>query len=104
MRSCEGTGRNIEQAINNALLELKAAREDVDIKILSEGGFLKKAKVLVSISEDAIDKYEKREKLKEELLKEESPDEDFAETFVKKKRQHYIPCKNKYKKKYFYKI
>ena len=85
MRSCEGTGRNIEQAINNALLELKAAREDVDIKILSEGGFLKKAKVLVSISEDAIDKYEKREKLKEELLKEESPDEDFAETFVKKK-------------------
>lgn len=85
MRSCEGTGRNIEQAINNALLELKAAREDVDIKILSEGGFLKKAKVLVSISEDAIDKYEKREKFKEELLKEETSDEDFAETFVKKK-------------------
>ena len=54
MRSCEGTGKNIEQAINNALLELKASREDVDIKILSEGGFLKKAKVLVSISEDAL--------------------------------------------------
>lgn len=85
MRSCEATGKNIEQAINNALLELKASREDVDIKILSEGGFLKKAKVLVSISEDALDKYEKREKLKEELLKEENSDEDFAETFVKKK-------------------
>ena len=84
MRSCEGTGKNIEQAIQNALLELKASREDVDIKILSEGGFLKKAKVLVSISEDAIDKYEKREKLKEDLLKEEN-DEDFVERFVKKK-------------------
>jgi len=84
MRSCEGTGKNIEQAVQNALLELKAAREDVDIKILNEGGFLKKAKVLVSISEDAIDKYEKREKLKETLAKEES-DEDFAETFVKQK-------------------
>ena len=40
MRSCEATGKNIEQAIQNALLELKAAREDVDIKILSQGGFL----------------------------------------------------------------
>lgn len=84
MRSCEGTGKNIEQAINNALLELKASREDVDIKILSEGGFLKKAKVLVSISADAVEKYEKREKFKEELSKEET-DEDFAENFMKRK-------------------
>lgn len=41
MRSCEATGKNIEQAIENALFELKASREDVDIKILSEGGFEK---------------------------------------------------------------
>lgn len=85
MRSCEGTGKNIEQAINNALLELKATREDVDIKILSEGGFLKKAKVLVSISNDAIEKYEKREKLKETLLKDDVNDEEFAENFIKQK-------------------
>ncbi len=84
MRSCEGTGKNIEQAVQNALLELKASREDVDIKILNEGGFLKKAKVLVTISEDAIEKYEKREQFKKELLKEEN-DEDFAENFMKKK-------------------
>jgi len=84
MRSCEGTGKNIEQAIQNALLELKAAREDVDIKILNEGGFLKKAKVLLTISEDAIEKYEKREKFKEELSKQEN-DEDFAENFMKQK-------------------
>ena len=87
MRSCEATGKNIEQAIQNALLELKAAREDVDIKILSQGGFLKKARVVVSISEDALDKYEKREKLKETLAKEEKqgPEEEFVETFIKKK-------------------
>lgn len=60
MRSCEATGKNIEQAIENALFELKAPREDVDIKILSEGGIFKKAKVLVSISEDALPKYEKK--------------------------------------------
>jgi len=85
MRSCEGIGKNIEQAIQNALLELKASREDVDIKILNEGGFLKKAKVLVSISEDAIEKYEKKEKFKEELKRQEVADEDFAENFIKRK-------------------
>ncbi len=65
-RSVEATGRNIEQAIENALFELKAPREDVDIKILSEGGLFKKAKVVVSISEDVIDKYEAREKSRKE--------------------------------------
>ncbi len=64
--SVEATGKNIEQAIENALFELKAPREDVDIKILSEGGLFKKAKVVVSISDDVIDKYEKKEKIKEE--------------------------------------
>ncbi len=90
MQPVEATGKNIEQAIQNALLELKAPREDVDIKILSEGGLFKKAKVLVSISEDAIEKYQKREKLKEELKKEEikeekSEEKDFAEEFMKNK-------------------
>ncbi len=84
MKSCEGTGKNIEQAIQNALLELKASREDVDIKILSEGGFLKKAKVLVTISQDALEKYEKREELKKSLAEEEN-DEDFAEKFINKR-------------------
>lgn len=98
MKSCEATGKNIEQAVENALFELKAAREDVDIKILSEGGFLKKAKVLVSISEDALDKYEKREKLKE-TLKEEDNDEDFAEKFVKTKIAETKTAEKKVEKK-----
>ena len=60
----EATGKNIEKAIENALFELKAPREDVDIKILEQGGLFKKARVLVSISEDARDKYIKREEIK----------------------------------------
>lgn len=67
MLSCEGIGKNIEQAIENALFELKAPREDVDIKILNEGGLFKKAKVLVSISDDAKAKYEKKVEKKEEV-------------------------------------
>ena len=85
MLSCEATGKNIQQAIENALFELKATKEDVDIKILSEGGFLKKAKVLVTISEDAREKYEKKEKLKKAVEAEEKSDEDFAKEFMKQK-------------------
>ena len=71
MISVEAVGKTIEKAIENALLELKAPREDVDIKILSEGGIFKKAKVLVSISEDALPKYEKHKKfVKQEKEKE----------------------------------
>lgn len=86
MRECEATGKTIEQAVQNALLELKAAREDCDIKILSEGGFLKKAKVLVSISPDALEKYEKKDKIRKTLVEEEN-DGDFAENFLKKKNE-----------------
>ena len=75
MLSCEGIGKNIEQAIENALFELKASREDVDIKIISQGGFLKKARVVVTISPDAVEKYEKKNALKAELLKEEKQEE-----------------------------
>lgn len=87
MKSCEATGKNIEQAIENALLQLRASREDVDIKILSEGGFLKKAKVLVSISADALEKYEKKEQVRKALVEEDERenDDDFAENFLKKK-------------------
>src|SRR5690554_908482 len=70
MLSAEGTGRSIEKAIENALLELKAKREDVDIKILEEGGIFKKAKVLVTISEDSEEKYKKTEKERKDKVEE----------------------------------
>lgn len=82
-RSVEATGRNIEQAIENALFELKAPREDVDIKILSEGGLFKKAKVVVSISEDVIDKYEAREKSRKEEDKQEKEETKKEEEEIK---------------------
>ena len=71
MKSCEGIGKTIEKAIENALLELKATREDVDIKIIDEGGLFKKAKVLVTISEECLDKYENRKNISEDEENEE---------------------------------
>lgn len=81
MFSAEGIGKTIEKAIENALLELKATREDVDIKILNEGGLFKKAKVLVTISEDARAKYEKRKKFVEDekQVEEKKPQEQKVE-------------------------
>ena len=69
MKSCEGIGKSIEKAIDNALERLNAKREDVDIKILEEGGLFKKAKVLVTISEDCEEEYEKRAKEIEDAYK-----------------------------------
>lgn len=79
MLECEATGKNIEQAIENALFELKALREDVDIKILEQGGLFKKAKVLVRISDDAVEKYQKVRALRDEapaIKKTEVPKEE----------------------------
>ena len=45
MLEVTATGKNIEKAIEEALFQLKASREDVDIKILEEGGLFKKARV-----------------------------------------------------------
>ncbi len=78
MIECEATGRNIEQAITNALYELKALREDVDIKILEQGGLFKKAKVYVKISDDALDKYVKPKQNLTDI--ENKDDEEIKET------------------------
>ena len=80
MLQAEGTGKTIEKAIENALLELKAPREDVDIKILNEGGLFKKAKVLVSISKDVEEKYQAKSKKKEKIeVKEEKQEVEISE-------------------------
>lgn len=94
--SVEAAGKNIEQAIENALFELKAPREDVDIKIITEGGLFKKAKVVVSISEDAIEKYEKREKVKKEEAQAEEVKEEVKE--VKKAEKKAVKAEKKEEK------
>ena len=45
MKKYEFTGKNIQAAIDNGLKQLNLKQEDVDIKIISEGGLFSKAKV-----------------------------------------------------------
>lgn len=65
MREVEATGKTIEKAIENGLKELNTTMENVDIKILSEGGLFSKAKVLITMSEPE-KKEEKKESAKAE--------------------------------------
>lgn len=68
----EFVGRNVQQAIEKGLKELGKSQEDVDIKIIDQGGFFKKAKVEL-IYEDAVEeniKEEENVKIKEETKKE----------------------------------
>lgn len=87
MLSVEGIGKNVEKAIENALLELKAPREDVDIKIIEEGGLFKKAKVLVTISEDCKEKYEKKEKIIQNIVDDEEEKLDIKAMFADLKKE-----------------
>ena len=62
MKIIEVTGKNVEDAINNALMELKVTRDRVEVETLEEGskGFLniigvKPAKVRVTLKRNNID-------------------------------------------------
>ncbi len=59
----EATGKSVEIAIQNGLLECGLKREDVEIKVLDEGGLFKKAKVLLTWGE-------KKEEIVEEIVEE----------------------------------
>lgn len=66
-----GIGKNVEKAIEDALVQLKTSRDNVDIKIIETGGLFKKAKVQVSISQDYLQEYKNKEKQKQKLIQEE---------------------------------
>ena len=47
----EASGKSVELAIQNGLLECGKKREDVEIKVVENGGLFKKAKVILSWGE-----------------------------------------------------
>ncbi len=61
MKSIEAVGKNIEEAIEQGLKVLNLTRTDVDIKILSKGGWFSKARVLLTQTEEVESKKVKPE-------------------------------------------
>jgi len=91
----EATGKSVEIAIQNGLLECGMKREEVEVKIIEKGGLFKKAKVILSWGEaPAVEetKEEVKEVVKEEETKsdveptEEAEQEVQPEVQEKKKR------------------
>jgi len=86
MRSYEFTAKTVEKAIKEGLETLGKNQEDVDIEIVSEGGFFKKAKVIIKI-EDEIKPIKKEveesknEPKQEEVITEKEEVETPAEAF-----------------------
>ena len=66
----EATGKSVEIAIQNGLLECGMKREDVDVKVIEEGGLFKKAKVVLTWGEAKVE--ETQEAVQEEVVETEN--------------------------------
>ena len=54
MRSYEFSAKSVEKAIKLGLETLSKKQEEVDIKIISEGGLFKKAKIVINIEDEPL--------------------------------------------------
>ena len=87
----EATGKSVEIAIQNGLLECGMKREDVEVKVLEEGGLFKKAKVVLSWGETKVEETVVEETPVEvaEEIKEE-PAVEAEETTVETKPKRIV--------------
>ena len=78
----EATGKSVEIAIQNGLLECGLKREEVDVKVIDEGSLFKKAKVLLVWGEEKKEETpaEVVEKVEEQPVQEEVEEEQVEET------------------------
>lgn len=92
----EATGKSVEIAIQNGLLECGMKREDVNVKVVEEGGLFKKAKVILTWGEEKVEEVqpkleetqevEKLEEVAEQTEEKEIQPEEKVEEVIKPKR------------------
>ena len=75
MKSFEFTGKTFQQAIDKGLAELGKKQEEVDIQILSEGGFFKKAKVVISFEDEILKTNFVKKEVEKPKIQEEKVEE-----------------------------
>lgn len=78
----EATGKSVEIAIQNGLLECGKKREDVQVQIIDEGGLFKKAKVVLTWGEEQNTENNQEvdeEKVEEKEESSESPNTEIIE-------------------------
>lgn len=74
------TAKTIEKAIQEGLEQLNAQLEDVDVKVISEGGLLKKAKIEMSLASEKEVSLEKSSSAPKKATKEKKEKVEAAET------------------------
>lgn len=89
MKKIEIVAKTVQKAIEQGLKELNVTQDQVDIKIIDEGGFFKKAKVELILDKEVEEKLLKEEKAKEDK-KEDKKEEVLKET---KKEKAEKPAK-----------
>lgn len=87
----EATGKSVEIAIQNGLLECGMKREDVEVKVLEEGSLFKKAKVLLTWGEE-VAKQPTEEIIEEKVVEEavEEVKEQPTEQIVEEKKKRIV--------------
>lgn len=86
MKTIQITAKNVQKAIEQGLKELGVSQEEVDIKILDEGGLFRKAKIELCYEDGNIAK-EKFEKKAEDKDKKEEPKAEKKEEKSKEKAE-----------------
>ena len=93
MKKIEITAKTVQKAIEQGLKELNVTQDEVDIKILDEGGLFRKAKV-----ELILDKEVEEQMLKEEAKKETEVKETKKEEKSKKEKTTKVEKEEKVNK------
>ena len=86
----EATGKSVEIAIQNGLLECGLKREEVNVKVVEEGGLFKKAKVVLTWGEEETSEIQEEVALKEEI---QETAEEVIETEIEEEIQPEIKQK-----------
>ena len=87
MKKIQITAKTVQKAIEQGLKELNATQEEVDIKILEEGGFFKKAKVELILDKEVEERQAKEEKVKEQPKEEKEVQKPKKEKKEKEKEE-----------------
>lgn len=76
MKKIRVSAKNVQKAIEEGLKSLNATQDEVDIKIIDEGGLFKKATVELTLDKEVEEIRQKEEKAKEEIVKEDATEEE----------------------------
>ncbi len=87
MKTIQVTAKTVEKAIQEGLEQLNVTQDQVDIKIIEQGGFFKKAKVEITLEEEVKEEPAKEEKKQAKEAKKEEKKETKKQEKVEKKEE-----------------